>query len=146
MEELSKIKIKLTDPKYMPTRKYDDDSGYDLKAEILSKTITLNPGESIQFSTGVSIQLPAGYEGQIRSRSGLSAKGIIVPTGTIDSGYRGKLGVILYNFSKKPFLICDGDRIAQLVISPVATPKLVAVQELEISQRQDGGFGSTGVR
>ena len=110
--------------------------------------ITLRPGERVSVPTGLYMEIPAGYEGQVRPRSGLAAKsGITVLNGpgTIDSDYRGEVKVLLINFGSEPFFIHNGDRIAQLVIAPVARATFALKSELSASRRGEGGFGSTGV-
>lgn len=97
------------------------------------------------ISTGVSIQMSYGYEAQVRGRSGLAKRGILAHVGTIDRDYTGNIGVILYNFSNEDFVVRDGDRIAQLVISPVVRVERLIVDELEPTARGEGGFGSTGI-
>ncbi len=122
-------------------------SGMDLFAS-LDEEITLQPGERRMVPTGISLALPKGYEGQIRPRSGLAIqKGITIlnTPGTIDSDYRGEIKVLLINLGSEPYTIKNGDRIAQMVISPVSQAILVEVQELPPTGRQEGGFGHTGV-
>ena len=121
-------------------------AGMDLRAHI-EAPITLNSLERKIIPTGLSIALPKGYEAQVRPRSGLSAKyGITVlnAPGTIDSDYRGDIGVILVNLSQDPFTIVPSDRIAQLVVAQYATVEWQAVDALPESKRGIGGFGSTG--
>lgn len=120
-------------------------SGMDLPA---TEEVTINPGEWTSVGTGLYIELPPGYEGQIRPRSGLALKwGVTVlnAPGTVDSDYRGEIRVILINHGKDPFHIEVGDRIAQLVITPVARGKLHVADELSATRRGEGGFGSTGL-
>lgn len=108
--------------------------------------IVLSPGDRVLFSTGISLSIPPGYEGQIRPRSGWALKdGITVlnSPGTIDSDYKGEIKVILINLGHESVEIKRGDRIAQLVIAPVIKAELVIVEELETSARGAGGFGST---
>lgn len=124
-----------------------ESAGMDLYAANESDII-LNPGERTLIPTGFSMALPEGYEAQIRSRSGLTLKsGIIVlnAPGTIDSDYRGEVGVILYNSSKEPFTITRKMKIAQMIICPIVQGKWVKVSSLEETNRGVGGFGSTGV-
>lgn len=135
-----------------PTYAKDGDSGFDLRANLTEDTI-LQPGERILIPTGVYFQIPINFELQIRSRSGLSLKnGVIVlnAPGTVDSGYRGEICVILYNTDKNtPFTIKNGDRIAQGVIAPVQTLNntvFVKSETLDSSERGDTGFGSSGVK
>lgn len=122
-------------------------SGMDLFAS-LEEEITIRPGERRMVPTGISLALPEGYEGQIRPRSGLALHhGITVlnSPGTIDSDYRGEIKVLLINLGGQPYTIKDGDRIAQMVISPHSQAILCEVQELPITQREKGGFGHTGI-
>ena len=122
-------------------------AGLDLKAN-LDQDIRLKPLERVAIPTGLFISIPLGYEGQIRSRSGLSFKhGIIVinAPGTIDSDYRGELKILLINLSNEDYIVHDGDRVAQLVISSYAVPEWNLVNDLDKSQRADNGFGSTGL-
>ncbi len=108
--------------------------------------IVLSPGDRVLFSTGISLSIPPGYEGQIRPRSGWALKdGITVlnSPGTIDSDYKGEIKVLLINLGHESVEIKRGDRIAQLVIAPVIKAELVIVEELETSARGAGGFGST---
>lgn len=121
-------------------------AGMDLRAHIDSP-ITLNSLERKMIPTGLSIALPAGYEAQVRPRSGLAAKhGITVlnSPGTIDADYRGDIGVILVNLSHEPFTIVPNDRIAQLVVAQYSSVAWDPVSQLPTSTRGAGGFGSTG--
>lgn len=122
-------------------------AGLDLKAN-LEHDICIKPLERIAIPTGLFLSIPLGYEGQIRSRSGLSFNhGIIVinAPGTIDSDYRGELKILLINLSNEDFIIHDGDRVAQLVISSYSVPEWNVVDSLDESVRSDKGFGSTGL-
>lgn len=121
-------------------------AGMDLCSSSLEK-ITINPGEYKLIPTNIVIEIPKGYEGQVRPRSGLALKhGITVlnSPGTIDSDYRGEVKVILINHGKKPFDISFGDRIAQLIISEYKNADLIPAQKLSDTKRGDGGYGSTG--
>ncbi|MGE0566987.1 MAG: dUTP diphosphatase [Bacteroidia bacterium] len=121
-------------------------AGMDLRAN-LKEPITLKPLERTLVSTGLSIELPEGYEAQIRPRSGLAFKhGLTVlnSPGTIDSDYRGEVKVLLVNLSNEPFIINDGERIAQMVVSKHETIKWYSVAKINETDRGDGGFGSTG--
>ena len=121
-------------------------SGMDLHAGVHGVQV-LRPGESSLIPTGFSIEIPPGYEAQVRPRSGLAAKhgiGILNSPGTIDSDYRGEIKVILNNFGKEDFLIHRGDRIAQLVIMPVIRANWEEVPAIEHTDRGTGGFGHTG--
>jgi dUTP pyrophosphatase len=129
-----------------PERKSNLASGFDL-ASAHQEQLTLYPGARLLVSTGIAIALQAGFEGHVRSRSGLALKfGVVVlnSPGTIDADYRGEIKVILANLSSEPFLISFGMRIAQLVITPVLMPMVMEVAHLDHSERGDKGFGSTG--
>ncbi|NLL36010.1 MAG: dUTP diphosphatase [Fretibacterium sp.] len=118
--------------------------GMDLRA---SAALAIPPGGRALVPTGLKLSIPEGYEAQIRGRSGLALKhGIMVPNapGTIDSDYRGEVGVILANIGTEPFRIEPGDRIAQMVFSPVAHVQWHEVEVLDETERGEGGFGSTG--
>lgn len=121
-------------------------AGLDLVAAVDSK-ITLAPGSRALVPTGLAMALPAGFEAQVRPRSGLAAKhGVTVlnTPGTIDADYRGEVKVILINLGEEPFEISRGDRIAQMVIAPVLQADIVEVEDLSETARGAGGFGSTG--
>jgi dUTP pyrophosphatase len=123
-------------------------AGMDVRANI-SEPLTLKPLERAIVKTGLFIELPLGYEAQVRPRSGLAAKkGITVlnSPGTIDADYRGEIGVILVNLSNADFVVEDGERVAQLVISKHERAEWVEVKELSETERGAGGFGSTGVK
>ena len=122
-------------------------AGMDIAAHI-DTAVTLTPFSRATIATGFSMQLPHGYEAQIRPRSGLAMKhGVTVANapGTIDSDYRGEVAVILINLSQQDFTITSGMRIAQMVIAPVTNCRLEDASNLEISDRGTGGFGSTGL-
>ena len=115
----------------------------------LTESITLNPLERTIVKTGLYIELPIGFEAQVRPRSGLAAKkGITVlnSPGTVDADYRGEIGVILVNLSSEPFVIENGERVAQLIIAKHERAQWIEVQELSETARGEGGFGSTGVK
>ncbi|WP_319549404.1 dUTP diphosphatase [Desulfogranum marinum] len=123
-------------------------SGMDVAAAV-SEPMILEPGARILVPTGFAVAIPAGYEIQVRPRSGLAIKfGITVinAPGTIDADYRGEIKVALVNLSNKQFTIYRGDRIAQLVLAPVCQANLEVVDALDTTQRNDGGFGHTGIR
>ena len=124
-------------------------AGMDLRANLADrKAVTLAPGETALIPTGLSLEIPPGFEAQVRPRSGLALKhGIIIPNspGTIDSDYRGPLGVILKNGGSAAFEVAHGDRIAQLVFAPVMQVAWDQSEALDDSDRGSGGFGSTGV-
>ena len=123
-------------------------AGMDLRAN-LTESITLQPLERTIIKTGLFIELPIGYEAQVRPRSGLAFKnGITVlnSPGTVDADYRGEIGVILVNLSNQAFEIQNGERIAQLIIAKHDRAEWIEVQELSQTARGEGGFGSTGVK
>lgn len=130
----------------MPTRATDHAAGWDLYACLLGVTkIPILPGSRLVVTTGLCIEIPDGYEGQIRPRSGLAAKkGLVAALGTIDSDYRGVIGVNLFNHSFQTVHIEDGQRIAQMVISPVLKVSFEEVLELNQTERGSKGFGSSG--
>lgn len=133
------MKIMLDEGAKMPTRAHPWDAGLDLYA--------MNDGEvylSTVFDTGVHVEIPEGYVGFIKSKSGLMVKHNILTDGTIDSHYTGSIKVKLFNRGMVPYPVRAGDKIAQLVILPCVMPHLELVDSLEETDRGDGGFGSTG--
>lgn len=123
-------------------------AGMDIFAA-LNEPLDIPPGSVVMVPTSLSIALEQGYECQVRSRSGLAAKyGIFAlnSPGTIDSDYRGEIKIILANFSKEPFTIHRGDRIAQLIIARYEKAEWVEVDSLDATERGEGGFGSTGIK
>jgi dUTP pyrophosphatase len=142
------MQIKITNHSKHPNPKYATllDAGFDLRANIKAP-LWIAPLQRVLVPTGLYIELQAGLEGQIRARSGLSYHhGITVlnSPATIDAGYRGELMVLLINLSDKPFMIEDGERIAQMVIARHETISWIDAGKLESSERGAGGFGSTG--
>lgn len=140
--------IKLINKSSNPLPKYESAlaAGMDLRTSI-AEPVTLQPLERRLFPTGLYIELPEGYEAQVRPRSGLALKhGITVlnTPGTIDADYRGEIGVILVNLSSEAFTINPGDRIAQMVIARHEQPTILEVSELTATQRGEGGFGHSG--
>jgi dUTP pyrophosphatase len=134
-------------PIHIPRYMTEGSSGMDLFA-FLEEDVTLEPGDRRLVTTGISVAIPEGFEGQIRPRSGLAIQkgiGIVNGPGTIDADYRGEIGVLLINLGKEPFTIRSGERIAQMVISPVFRAILEEVDELPPTGRQGGGFGHTGI-
>ncbi len=130
----------------LPSRATAGSAGYDLCAAV-QHDLVLAPGDRVLIPTGYRIAIPPGYEGQIRPRSGMAlSHGILVPNapGTIDSDYRGELRVILLNTGEKSHSIRRGDRIAQLVIAPVTTAEFCECDQLESTDRGEGGFGHSG--
>lgn len=135
------MKIKLDEKAFMPVRAYETDAGLDLKSP---ETVTIEPRGSACIDTGVHIELPLGTVGMIKSKSGLNVKYGLVSEGVIDVGYTGSIRVKMYNHSSKAYTINRGDKISQLVIMPILTPKIEEVDELASTERGNGGFGSTG--
>ncbi len=130
----------------MPVLGTSGASGRDLHA-LLSEPVTIEPLGRVLIPTGISLEIPQGYEAQIRPRSGLALKhGVTVlnSPGTIDSDYRGEVGVILVNLSSSPFTVNNGDRIAQMVFCRVVHP-CIEESSLSVTSRGSGGFGSTGI-
>ena len=130
----------------LPAYQSDLAAGLDLLAAV-DGPLTLAPGERTLVPTGLAMALPAGFEAQVRPRSGLAAKhGITVlnTPGTIDADYRGEVKVILINLGNQPFEIVRGERIAQMVIAPVLQAEIAEVETLSETERGSGGFGSTG--
>lgn len=136
----------------LPEYKTELAAGLDVTAHIVDESgnpssVTMDPSAIEVIPTGFAMAFPEGYEAQVRPRSGLSTKhGISIPNapGTIDADYRGEVRIALINLSRVPFTINHGDRIAQIVISPVARAQIEIVEELGETQRGSGGFGSTG--
>ena len=124
-----------------PYRKYDTDAGYDLKAR---QDVLIMPGQTARFGSGVCVEIPPNYVGDIRPRSSMSQRGLIVPLGTIDHGYTGEIGLIVINASNQSQRIVKGERIAQLVVVPCLIEPIEIVDELPESERGADGFGSTG--
>lgn len=142
------MEIKIVNKSAYPLPEYATalSAGLDLKANI-TEPVMLKPLERILVPTGLFIALPEGTEAQVRPRSGLAAKyGITVlnSPGTIDADYRGEIKVILVNLSNEPFVINPGERIAQMVVARFERAQWVEVQELDSTERGEGGFGSTG--
>ena len=133
--------MKMTPDAVLPTRAHADDAGLDLYA---LEDFQLTPGEGATVRTGVCLALPKQTVGIIADRSSLAKKGIKTAGGVIDAGYRGEIRVVLWNISGTPIRLLRGERIAQLLILPVATPAGKEVFQLSETSRGDGGFGSTG--
>lgn len=142
-----KIKIRNRSRHEMPAYATPLSAGLDLRANI-DEPLTLQPLQRALVPTGLNMALPAGYEAQVRPRSGLALKhGITVlnTPGTIDADYRGEVGIILINLSAEPFTIHDGDRIAQMVVARCEQAECVGVESLDDTERGSGGFGHSGV-
>lgn len=132
---------KLHEQAQVPSRAYSGDAGLDLTTV---ETHTLQPGEGKIFKTGLATAIEPGYVGLVWDRSSMGKRGIKTLGGVIDSGYRGEIGVILWNLSNEAQEIKAGDRIAQLLFQAIATPSTVPVESLPPSDRNQGGFGSSG--
>lgn len=144
------MKIKIVNKSHHPLPAYatEQSAGMDLRANI-DEPIVLKPMERRLVPTGLHIALPVGYEAQVRPRSGLALKkGITVlnAPGTVDADYRGDVGVILINLSDEPFIIEDGERIAQMVIARHEHAEFIPVDVLDETERGEGGYGHTGVK
>ena len=146
-----RIRIRRLDScKDVPLPEYETEgaSGMDLRAAVEGKVV-LNPGEVRLIPTGLLVSIPRGYEAQIRPRSGLALKygvGMVNSPGTIDSDYRGEIGLIMINWGQAPFVIQRGDRVAQMVISKVTRAEFSEVNDLESTRRGKKGFGHSGVK
>jgi dUTP pyrophosphatase len=144
------IKIKrLSGAEDIPLPGYETagSSGMDIRAAV-KEDIVLEPGQIKLIPSGLAVSIPPGYEGQIRPRSGLALRhgiGIVNSPGTIDSDYRGEIGIITVNWGQRPFVIKRGDRIAQLTITRVYRAEIVEVDDLDLTLRGNGGFGHSGV-
>ena len=144
------MKIQVVNRGHQPLPAYATplSAGLDLRAN-LAEPVELKPLERKLIPTGLHIALPAGYEAQVRPRSGLALKhGLTVlnSPGTIDADYRGEIGVVLINLSQEPFVVNDGERIAQMVIARHEQAEFVEVDELDKTERGEGGYGHTGVK
>jgi dUTP pyrophosphatase len=149
MERIA-VKIRVLDEgDVMPLPSYasEGSSGLDLRAAVKEEVI-VNSGEIKLIPTGLAVSIPHGYEGQIRPRSGLALKygiGIANSPGTIDSDYRGEIGIIVINWGKRQFAVKRGDRIAQMVITKVCRAEIIEVDDLDSTPRGEGGFGHSGI-
>lgn len=144
------MKVKIVNRSAFDTPSYATEysAGMDLKANI-TEPVTLGPLERAMVPTGIFIELPVGFEAQIRPRSGLAAKhgiSIVNAPGTIDADYRGEIKVVLVNLSKEPFTVNAGERIAQMVVARHEKVEWECVEALDESVRGEGGFGSTGTK
>lgn len=136
---------RLDESALLPTRAYPGDAGLDLYA---LEEVVLGPGERASIGTGIALEIPDGQAGLVLPRSGLAARhgiSLVNAPGLIDAGYRGEIRVLLLNTDREtPFALSRGERIAQLVLVRIETPDVVEVEELELSERGAGGFGSSG--
>ena len=135
------MKIKLDAGAYVPERAHEADAGYDLRSPVTGR---LYAGQAVVIDTGVHVEIPHGYVGMLKSKSGLNVKHDIVGEGVIDSGYTGSIRVKLYNHGSESYVINAGDKISQLVILPIITPELELATELDETDRGNKGFGSSG--
>jgi dUTP pyrophosphatase len=136
------LPIRRLEPKaHLPTRAHPDDAGLDLYA---LEDAVVPPGEGRLLRTGVAVAVPAGHVGLICDRSSLARRGLKTAGGVIDAGYRGELGVVVWNISREPQPVKKGERCAQLLVIPIATPAPVESEDLGATVRGNGGFGSTG--
>ena len=147
-ETLMTIRCKKLDPKaIIPARATAESAGLDLSA-CLDEPVTILPGETKMIPIGVAVELPPATAGMIYSRSGLSVKhgiALVNGVGVVDSDYRGELKVPLHNYSAESFTVNPGDRVAQMVVTPVLLPDVTEAEDLSDSERGTGGFGSTGI-
>ena len=146
---MDRLKVKIINKSGNPLPAYETPSsaGMDVRA-CIENPITVEPMQRVLVPTGLRVQLPQGYEMQIRPRSGMALKhGITLANspGTVDADYRGEIGVIVINLSDKPFVINDGDRICQMVITTYSHVEWEQVERIDETVRGDGGFGHTGV-
>ncbi|MFC1669848.1 dUTP diphosphatase [Spirochaetota bacterium] len=141
------VKIKLDPEAKLPEYKSPAASGADIYA-LVKEPMEINPGETVLVPTGMYIEIPEGYEAQIRPRSGLALKhGITLlnTPGTIDSDYRGEIKIIMTNLGKDPFTVTKGMRIAQMIFNKIYRGHFINTDELNSSERNDGGFGHSGI-
>ncbi len=142
-----KVKIVKDNDFDMPRYETSGSAGMDLRAK-LDETVVLKPFQRYLVPTGLYMEIPEGYEGQVRARSGLAIKhgiSLVNGIGTIDSDYRGEIKVILINLGELEFEIKNGDRIAQIIFSKVTQAKIEEVEIINVSERGEGGFGHTGL-
>lgn len=149
LEEMEIIKVKIINESgnELPTYETFSSAGMDVRAAI-KEPLTLGPLERTLVPTGLRVQLPHGYEMQIRPRSGLALKhgiSLVNTPGTVDADYRGEIKVILINLSNEPYTVSPGERICQMVIAPYTRVDWEPVKRLDETERGDGGFGHTGV-
>lgn len=143
-----KLKIVNTSNNALPAYETPNSAGMDLRAYLPDGEIVIKPMERVLVPTGLFMEIPVGYEGQVRPRSGLAIKSgisVLNSPGTIDADYRGEVKVILINLSNADFVIKSGDRIAQLIIAKCEQTEIVEVESLSETERGAGGFGHTGV-
>ena len=147
---MERIKVKIINKSHHPLPEYEthEAAGMDVRAYLPDGSVTLKPGERTLIGTGLYMQLPSGYECQIRPRSGLALKkgiSIVNSPGTVDADYRGEIGIILINLGQEDFTVNDGDRICQMVIKEYTHVTWEPTHYLDKTKREDGKFGHTGV-
>lgn len=147
---MERISVKILNRSHHPLPSYStpEAAGMDVRAYLPDGPVTLKPMQRALVGTGLHIQLPAGYECQIRPRSGLALRhglSIVNSPGTVDADYRGEIGIILINLGEEDFTVNDGDRICQMVIKQYSHVKWDEVNELDRTKREDGAFGHTGI-
>lgn len=140
-DDTARIKVMLDQGAFMPSRAHEYDGGLDLYAR---EDILIHPQERVSHDTGVHVAIPKGYVGMITSKSGLMQKEGLTCRGTIDYGYTGSIRAVLFNQSRENVYIRKGQKITQLVVMPIIVPEPVLVDKLEMTERGEGGFGSTG--
>lgn len=147
---MEKLKIKVINKSHHPLPEYEthEAAGMDVRAYLPDGPVTLKPGERALIGTGLYMQLPSGYECQIRPRSGLALRhglSIVNSPGTVDADYRGEIGIILINLGQEDYIVNDGDRICQMVIKQYTHVEWEPTHRLDRTKREDGKFGHTGV-
>lgn len=148
---MDRVKVKIKNESHHPLPDYGtfEAAGMDVRAYLPEGPVTIQPMERVLIGTGLYMQLPSGYECQIRPRSGLALRSgisIVNTPGTVDADYRGEIKIILINLSKEPFTVNDGDRICQMVIKQYSKVEWEPVKELDRTVREDGSFGHTGIK
>lgn len=147
---MERLKVKIINKSHHPLPAYStfEAAGMDVRAYLPDGAVTLRPGQRALIPTGLYMQLPSGYECQIRPRSGMALNyGITIANspGTVDADYRGEICVILMNLGENDFVVNDGERICQMVIKQYSKVEWEPVERLDKTEREDGGFGHTGV-
>ena len=147
---MENLEVKVINKSHHPLPSYEthEAAGMDVRAFLPDGPVVLKPGQRALIGTGLYMQLPAGYECQIRPRSGLALNhgiSIVNSPGTVDADYRGEIGIILINLGQEDFTVSDGDRICQMVIKSYSHVKWVPTERLDRTKREDGSFGHTGM-
>lgn len=147
---MDRLKVKIINKSHHPLPSYstEEAAGMDVRAYLPEGSVTLKPGQRALIPTGLYMQLPSGYECQIRPRSGLALNygiSIVNSPGTVDADYRGEIGIILINLGEDDFVVNDGERICQMVIKQYSHVTWEPVERLDRTAREDGAFGHTGV-